>query len=70
MPAYLISYDQNGEPIAFRVPHGPAERRTVAALKRIEHHIDIGSRRADNLSETSASPEVTAPPDGNLPVAA
>lgn len=70
MPAYLISYDCDGEPIALCVPHEPAERRTVAALNRVGCHVGIGRRPADRLSETSASAVKTAPPDGYLPVAA
>lgn len=70
MPAYLISYDCDGEPIALRVSHEPAERRTVAAMKRIGCRVGIGGRPAVRPSETSASSVKTAPPDGCLPVAA
>jgi hypothetical protein len=66
MPAYLISYDCDGEPIALRVPHESAERRTVGALKRIGCHIDIGDHPADRLSETSASSVKSAPSGGHL----
>lgn len=68
MPAYLISYDCDGEPIALRVSQEPAEGRAVAALKRIERQIHVGGR--SRLSETSLSPVKTAPSDGYFPVAA
>jgi hypothetical protein len=58
MPAYLINYDGDGAPVALHVPHKPAERRTFAALKRIERHTSLDGR------PTSASPVKTALSDG------
>lgn len=67
MPAYLISYDLNGEPVAVRFPQTPVDN---SASHRIGRHVEIKGRPANRPSETPASPVVTAPLDEYLPVAA
>lgn len=67
MPAYLISYDLNGEPVAVRFPQTPVDG---PALPRIGRHVEIeGARPANRPSEKPAS-LATVPPGGYFPVAA
>ena len=66
MPAYLISYDLNGEPVAVRFPQTPVDGAT---LPRIGRHVEIEGRPADRPCERPAS-LATVPPEGYFPVAA
>lgn len=66
MPAYLISYDLNGEPVAVRFQQTPVDG---PALPRIGRHVEIKGRPA-NRPGAKPTPLATVPPGGYLPVAA